>query len=460
MRTTALLISLIFFFACRKESFTSSPEALLQANTDTLHFDTVFATVGSITQSFKIFNDNAEGIHISSIELKGGSNSPFRMNVNGIPGPSVSDLNISGKDSLYVFVTVNINPTAADLPFVVRDSIEVFYNGNKKLVQLEAFGRNAHFLRSKIITEDEVWNSDLPYVILGGLEVAGNTALTINKGSQVYLHADAPFIVKGTLKVFGEKWDSTKVLFTGDRLDEPYRSYPASWPGIYFTGSSKDNILEYTVVKNAYQAVVVQMPSVNTSPKLRLHETIIDNAYDAGLLGVNTSIKARNLLISNSGKNLVLVSGGDYEFTHCTVASISNNLVPHNDPVLFISNYLNQDPSNSLSALFRNCIFWGDGGLVDNEVTVLRNGGNTFNVEFDHVLWKVKDEPAGVALNEVINNEDPLFDTLSTTKNFYSFLLKENSPAINKGINTSVTLDLNGQDRPVGLPDLGAYEKQ
>jgi hypothetical protein len=202
------------------------------------------------------------------------------------------------------------------------------------------------------------------------------------------------------------------------------------------------------------------MPSVNTSPKLRLHETIIDNAYDAGLLGVNTSIKARNLLISNSGKNLVLVSGGDYEFTHCTVASVSNNLVPHNDPVLFISNYLNQDLSNSLSALFRNCIFWGDGGLVDNEVTVLRNGGNTFNVEFDHVLWKVKDEPAGVALNEVINNEDPLFDTLSTTKNFYSFLLKENSPAINKGINTSVTLDLNGQNRPVGLPDLGAYEKQ
>lgn len=427
---------------------------------DTLHFDTVFATVGSVTQSFKIFNGNTKGIRVSSIALKGGTASPFRINVNGQAGPSVSGVAIPGNDSAYVFVSVNINPSAANLPFVVRDSVEINYNGNREIVQLEAYGRNAHFLRSHAITNDETWTNDLPYVILGGLEIAANASLTINKGCQVYLHADAPIIVRGTLNVLGEKWDSTKVVFSGDRLDEPYRQFPASWPGIYFTASSRNNLVQYSVIKNAYQAVVVQAPSVNNNPKLQLQETIIDNAYDAGLLGVNTSIKARNLLVSNSGKNLVLVSGGDYEFTHCTVASISNTLIQHNDPVLFISNYFNQEPPNSLNALFRNCIFWGDGGTVENEVTVLRNGGNTFNVVFDHVLWKTKEEPSNVVLNEMVRNEDPMFDTLDAAKNFYSFLLKENSPALNKGINTSVTLDLNGQNRPVGKPDLGAYEKQ
>jgi hypothetical protein len=62
-----------------------------------------------------------------------------------------------------------------------------------------------------------------------------------------------PLIVNGTLNVTGEKWDSTKVVFTGDRLDEPYRDFPASYPGIIFSETSKNNRIEYAVIKNAYQ---------------------------------------------------------------------------------------------------------------------------------------------------------------------------------------------------------------
>jgi len=457
VRITAFLIFLLIIFSCQKDSFTTSRDALLAVETDTLHFDTVFTSTGSTTQRFKIFNDNNKGIHISTIQLKGGVSSPFKINAMGTPGPVITNIDVAGNDSLYVFVSVSINPSLLNQPFVVQDSVEIWSNGNKKVVGLQAYGRNANFLKSKVISGDETWNNGLPYVILGGLEIAENAKLTINEGSKVYMHADAPIIVNGTLEVLGKKFDSTKVIFTGDRLDEPYRDFPASWPGIYFNPSSKNNTIKHAIIKNAYQAVVVLNPSVNANPKLRLSETIVDNAYDVGLLGVNTKIVGQNLLISNCDKNIVLVNGGDYDFTHCTAVSYFNNFIDHKNPVLTLSDYLDNS-QNTLNAVFRNCIFWGDGGKVENEVKVLKKGNPI--IKFENVLWKVKDVPASPTGN-VIANEDPLFDSVSTGKNYYNFHLQENSKAVNKGSNTSITLDLDGNPRPVGpASDLGCYEKQ
>src|SRR4029079_4141748 len=273
-----------------------------------------------------------------------------------IPGPEVKNVDIAANDSAYVFVTVSIDPNANNLPFLVRDSIEVNYNGNRKIIQLDAYGRNAHFLRDRIISSNEIWNNDLPYVILGKLIIDTNASLTINKSCKIHFHADAPFIVNGSLIVNGDKPDSTRVIFMGDRLDEPYRDFPGSYPGILFSNSSKDNNVNYAIIKNAYQGIVVLEPSTNT--KLILNETTIDNAYDIGLLGINTSITTRNLLVSNCGKDILLVLGGDYNFTHCTAATYSSNFIQHKDPVVVVTNFLNSSAAN-LNATFRNCIFWG-----------------------------------------------------------------------------------------------------
>jgi hypothetical protein len=43
-------------------------------------------------------------------------------------------------------------------------------------------------------------------------------------------------------------------------------------------------VLNYAVIKNAYQAIALQDPSSNANPKLTLNECIIDNAFDAGIL--------------------------------------------------------------------------------------------------------------------------------------------------------------------------------
>ena len=389
----------------------------------------------------------------------GGNASSFKMNVDGVAGSQFNNIEINGHDSIYIFVQVNIDPATGNLPFIIRDSIQVSYNGNDKFVQLEAWGKNAHFYRDKIITSDETWNNDLPYVILGSLLVDENSTLTINKGCHIYVHANAPIVVNGTLQVNGLKDTADRVYFQGDRLDEPYKNYPAAWPGIFFLNNSKDNVLNYAVIKNAYQAIAVAGPSVNANAKLTLNECVIDNGYDAGIIAVNSSIKARNCLVSNCGKNLVLIQGGDYQFTHCTVVTVANSYINHKDPVLTVSNFAD-NVTAGLSANFRNCIFWGENGLVDDEVVVTKNGSTAFNVNFDHILWKVKNTPGNITSNNIINNQPPLFDSINTAKNYYNFRLTASSPALNAGLNDGTMIDLDGYPRPVGLADLGCFEKQ
>src|SRR5678815_2997815 len=73
------------------------------------------------------------------------------------------------------------------------------------------------------------------------------------------------------LKVNGEKDTIDRVFFNGDRLDEPYKDFPASWPGIFFRTDSKDNVLNYAVIRNAYQSLALENPSANLKPKLTLN---------------------------------------------------------------------------------------------------------------------------------------------------------------------------------------------
>jgi hypothetical protein len=465
MKTLGILtISLLsIFFSCKKESFITSPDARVTITEDELKYDTVFVTSGSVYQFFKIINENNQKLRLSSVKLMGGANSAYKINVDGIAGPQVNNLEIEANDSLYVFVQVNVDQNANNLPFVIRDSIQVSYNGNNKLVQLEAWGQNAHFFRNKEVSVNETWNNDLPYVILGSLLIDPNKTLTINKGCRIYVHADAPIVVDGTIQINGEKDTIDRVYFRGDRLDDPYKDYPAGWPGIFFRATSQNNIFNYAVLKNAYQAIAaVDLPPNMPIRKIILNECIIDNAYDAGIITINSSINARNCLISNCGKNIVLTKGGDYLFTHCTVASYSNNFILHKDSVLSVYDYDLSTPSIilSITATFRNCIFWGENGTVTNEVGIyMKDTSNKVN--FDHVLWKVQSNPPNTSVIVPAITQPPLFDSINASKNYYDFRLNNNSPAINQGGNFGVTIDLDGKPRPLGLaPDLGCYEKK
>ncbi len=448
--------------SCKKDSLISSADARLQLSADSLRFDTVFVSAGSVTQSFKIINDNSQRLRLSRVKLMGGATSAYKMNVDGIAATEVNDIEIAANDSIYVFVSVNINPSAANLPFIVSDSVRVDYNGNTRFVQLQAYGQNAHFLRNVLLRGDVAWTNTLPYVILDGLRIDTLAKLTIPAGTRIYAHANAPVIVDGTLIVSGTKTDS--VVFAGDRLDADYRDLPASWPGIYFRGESKDNVLRYAVIKNAYQGIVAEKPSINANPKIRMSQCVLDNIYDAGILCANSSLQADNSLISNCGANISFIYGGSYTLTHCTVASYSNQYINHKNPVLLASNAAMQGGTTvtaALNAVFRNCIFWGEYGLVDNEVAVTRQGAGPFSVLFESCLYKAVSDPANATLTAVIKNQTPQFDSINVSKGIYNFRISNaGAPGINKGTPTPFTKDLADKNRNVGLPDLGCYERQ
>lgn len=456
-----LIIAGCVMFSCQKQS-NQNVNARLFLSADTVSFDTVFAVTASVTQQVKLINNNNFGISINSISLAGGSSSPFIINVDGTPGPEVNNVGISSNDSLIIFVTVYIRNISGPIPFHLEDSIRISYNGKEQFVQLSAWGQNAHFLKSQVIQHDTVWAADLPYVIYGSLTIDSNAILTIQPGTHIYIHADAPIYVDGTLKVLGDSLNSQRVYFTGDRLDLPYANYPGSWPGIFFRQNSRDNILNYAVLQNGNQTLVTEGLSPDLNPKLSLNQCIINNSQTEGILSVQSSIRAINCLISNCGQNIVIGLGGAYQFEYCTVASYSTPFLFHQQSVLSVSNSgLNgsQILTADLNASFTNCIFWGSEAVVD-EATIQKQGSNSFSVLFDHTILKQQNYPANIDSSSLWLNTDPLFIATGTTDNGFNFQLQSGSPAIDKGINTGVIIDLNGDPRPVNLSDIGCYERQ
>ena len=447
--------------SCKKDSFITSAQARLTISADSLKYDTVFTTTGSITKSFKIINENSQKLRLSKVKLMGGTASAYKININGNAATELNNIEIDANDSIYVFASVAINPNAANQPFIVSDSILINYNGNDRFVQLQAYGQNAIYLTNKVITGNVTWTNTLPYVILKSIQVDTTATLTIQPGTKIYSHADAPFIVDGSLIVNGIK--NNEVVFAGDRLDNDYKDLPAGWPGIYFRGNSKNNRLQFAVIKNAYQAVVATSPSINANPKIILQQCIVDNAYDAGILAANTSLYANNSLISNCGSNIVLIYGGDYNFINCTAASFSNLYLLHKNPVLSVSNFATQGGATvtaNLNATFRNCIFWADSGFVNDEVVVSKLGTTNFSVLFEKNLYRAKNDPANSTLTANLKNLDPLFDNIDASKRLFDFrITTTGAPGINKGVLTTFTKDLDDNNRNNGLPDLGCYEK-
>ena len=201
---------------CKKDRIITDSSARLEFSVDTIVFDTVFTTVGSTTHQLRVYNRNKLSIVISSIRIAGGSGSQFRMNVDGLPGNSFTEIEIPGKDSIYIFIEVTIDPSSGFLPFIVKDSIVFETNGNIQDVDLVAWGQDAHFFNGKILC-DMTWVNDKPYVIYNSILVDSGCTLTIEPGVLVYSHTNSAIYVNGTLIVNGS--NNEPVVFQGDRTE-------------------------------------------------------------------------------------------------------------------------------------------------------------------------------------------------------------------------------------------------
>ena len=77
-----LLMPFIVLVSCKKEIINTDSSFKLKFSSDTIIFDTVFTTIGSVTKQLKVFNTGSKKINISSIRLSGSTKSNFSINVD------------------------------------------------------------------------------------------------------------------------------------------------------------------------------------------------------------------------------------------------------------------------------------------------------------------------------------------------------------------------------------------
>lgn len=449
---------LLFVYSCKNPlDITDSPDAKLEFSTDTLLFDTVFTSLGSTTGRIVIRNKNKSAISISNIRLGGGNASAYRINVDGVPGDNQSNVEIAGNDSVFLFVEVTINPTAALLPFIVTDSILFTTNGNKQQIQLATYGQNARFYNDSILPCNTTWDATLPYVIYSGVLVDSLCKLTIEKGTKIYFHSRALLLVKGTLLVNGELNDT--VVFKGDRLEEDYIDEPGQWNSIQFLPGSTGNKINYAIIKNAVFGVVVgTFPLYGITPDLEITNSIIKNMSATGLYGINSIIKSYNNLIFRCGQAAFYGQlGGDYDIAHTTIGNFNGSFFNRKSPSAIFVDFLEVEKFvfvyAKLKIRLRNNIIWG---ALEDELAILKAGSLAVDSNLNNNL--IRDSELKFKGNGNILNKDPLFEK----SNKENFTLMENSPARGMAININAEKqifinDLAGKPRS-STPTIGCYE--
>ena len=420
------------FFSCKKDKVITAPGTKLSFSQDSVLFDTVFTTIGSTTKLFRVHNPNNGNVTISSIRLARGNASFYRLNVDGVPGKSFSNLEIAAHDSMYIFVEVTIDPNNQLNPFIYRDSILFDLNGGEQHVDLIAFGQNAYYYMptNKLIENNTqalyydtlpgvpnhngiyTMLNDKPHVIYGYLLVDSSQTLNIQSGAKIYVHNGGGIWVYryGTIHIGDANSSPTNtVSFQGDRLEQEYKDVPGQWDRIWINEGSTNNTINYAVIKNGnigihagftafdgYSLPWVTYPFDIYPKHLSLTNTIIQNCSYAGILGHYFNIIGGNDVVVNCGQHIAEFDfGGKYSFYQCTFAnywSQTNNSQASNartTPSFVFNNYFNGNIISAFDSLyFGNCIF--DGSLAEEFQfdTLAQSGGFTHPYFFDYCALK------------------------------------------------------------------------
>ncbi|WMJ72271.1 choice-of-anchor Q domain-containing protein [Cytophagaceae bacterium ABcell3] len=450
-RVFVILLAAYLCYACksREDRITTDQSARLEFSGDTILFDTIFTSIGSTTRRLVVYNPNDNAVVIGSVRLGGLASSEYQLIINGKESVHENNLELRGKDSLFVLVKVNINPQDKDLPYLVKDSVMFTTNNNQQRVMLVAYGQDANFIHNKTLSCNTVWDSQKPYVISGHATVPQGCNLTLKPGVQVLFGDGAYLKVKGSLKSEGKVDD--RVIFSSDRLEYRMRNQPGLWKGITFTSSSSGNRLEATEVRNAQTGLLLENSMAPSTPVVSIKQSVVENMSRSGVEAVNSNVYMENTLINNCANYAFVASGGGKsKIVHSTLANYSYNFFRNNSTVGFYNTRLKPDGGrlkNPIEAEIINSIIWGD---RSEELVKNQSADYPFNVDIRHSL--IKSESMSEGDGNIIN-EEPEFKNPKDR----NFKLQEGSPAKGAGKNTGITTDLVGNSRKP-TPDMGAFE--
>ena len=446
MHFNRLLIVFLFLFtiiACDEdENFTTDPNFRLSFSTDTVAFGTLFSGFGSTTKRLKVKNTSSNAVDISYVYLE-NSESAYRLNVNGVQLNDVMNIKLDAKDSLFIFIEVELESKDEDAPRLIEDQLNFTLNGQVQKVILKAFAQDVYKVDANI-TESSIWTGNRPYLLIKPIWIAEGVDLLLKEGVHVYFKKNAALHVKGKLDVRGSF--QNPVYFGSSRLDELYDNIPAQWDGIYFYNESTSNLLSHFKIENGINALNFNKTILNDNP-ITIEYGIIQNFSEKGLFVSNSTIIAHDLLVNNCGEECVRIEEGSGIISHSTFYN-SWFFSPRSASVLFYKGV----GENSLS--ISNSIVYG---TRTDEIEL----ESLINVSVDNLLLKLGNSAQSTYSSVFTNclfNEDPEFLDLEE----FIFNLKAESPAINKGSTDFISTNLfdlagNRRDDDVA-PDMGCFE--
>lgn len=384
MRPIIKLIILLLAVAaaissCRKERLTLDPNNNIQLSADTLYFDTVFTKASSsrplsVNKQILIYNPYEESIR-TSVTLAGGTQSHFRLNVDGEAGHQFSDIEIFPNDSIFIFVEVHPDPNNNNPefnPLIIRDSLLFNTNGNESKTMLIGWGQDAHYIFRDSIETDTTWaNDQLPIVVYGYCYVKPDVTLTIAKNMNIHFAPNSWLYVEGKVNIQGTKEEP--VLMQGDRLQPAWEETPGQWGGVWISYPSSGSEIEHALIKNGTVGVYCDTVSGNPNiPSVTLRKTMIRNMQVDGIHGQGATIYAENCISTNCGRYSFLASeGGDYTLLHNTFYTGTKDFIRQNPTFAFTN--VTRDPITravldefSIKYTFINNII--DGPLADGEI--------------------------------------------------------------------------------------------
>ena len=480
-RIILFILSLFVFLgaACKRENQVNPDSNLkLEFSADTILFDTVFTSLGSATHELKIYNRNHDDLKISSIRLKTGESSPYRLNVDGESATELYDKIIPAEDSLFSFVRVTINPNDLNTPFVVEDELEFITNGNTQTIKLLAWGQNANYIvADKVVTlggtpypyrivadslQTTVWTKERPYVIYGYALINSYGTLRIEAGTQVYCHqgsgilswSDGQLIIDGTAE--------EPVVVQGDRLEAYYNDTPGQWEQILMMDgrAGADHKVSHAIIRNGTIGLNCQSALKATECALRIDNTVIENQSGYGLFSILYAVEAKNFVIANCGFANFWAFGGDYRLVHGTIANYWNaNEHNSNENAVSVANYAIDGNNEPFYYPFRmemdNCIIYGK---QKDEIKTVFGAEADSLYTFDHCLIKSEKYNGTMpGFSHCLFNLDPFFaNPIKPDCHIDSIA----SAAVGMGnplYGNEVSIDLDGVSR-VGAPDIGAYQ--
>lgn len=407
--------------SCKDDGYADEKSVRLEFSSDTVCFDTVFTTMGSITQMVKVYNRSVSDIELSSVTLMHGRQSRFRLNVDGDTSMVARHVELQAGDSLFIFVQANINPNDENEPFICTDSV-LFSNG--QCLPLAAWGRNAVYHRIPVGDDSSwfcridcaAWRHDRPHVILDPAAVLDGNTLTLLPGDELHFADGAMLIIDSNATLMAQGTAEQPILFTSMRHDPWYHSMPGQWQTVWFYNYSLGNVIDHAVVENAEGGVRCYPHS-----QLTMSNTVVRNCSDAGIIGQDANIAGSNLLVYDCFSSVVLIGGGNYSFASSTFADYWNYRDHSRDTAaVIISNYFLLSPTEAyadhMRAVFNDCIVYGT--WTRGEAAVTRMEGFDMDAQFNHSIVR-----GGTW------DEDPMFTDPAAD----DYTLQDGSPAMGIG---------------------------